>query len=218
MIMEMLKFNWRTTKTYRLELFIMPPTLLFFGVLSPSIFVFPYATIIITSVTLGFFLIEKKDAATIFLCLPVKRSQIVLGKYVFSLVLLAANFLLCIIILPIVNLIKVDKWNTHFEFVLSAVLMCFLIYAILNLLYYPISMWIGVVGSITYIYIIIVPVIIIGAFAGYVVVLYEENILRFFTFAAENPLSVNGPIFILAMLLLLFSYALSIKIYENKDF
>jgi len=218
MIMEMLKYNWRTTKTYRLELYILPPVLIFFGVFSPSILVFPYAAIIITSVTLGFFIIEKKDAATIFLCLPVKRNQIVLGKYVFSLILLAANFLLCIIIIPIVNLMKADKWNTHLEFVLSAVVMCFLIYTILNLLYYPISMWIGVVGSITYIYIIIVPVIIIGAIVGYVVVLYEENILRFFAFATENPLLVNGPIFILAMLILLFSYALSVKIYNRKDF
>ena len=218
MITRILKYIWRTTKTFRLELLLLPPMLLFFGIVLPSVFIFPFTIIVVTPVCLGLYLIEKKDAFTLFLALPVKRSQLVSAKYALSLILLVGSLLLCVIIMPLANLVKTGEWNTYFELILPAVMMSFLLYSSLNLLYYPISLRIGVVSSITFFYIILTPIMVLGAVFGYALMAFEDGIIKFFAYATEKPLLVNGTMFALAVLIFCISYALSVKIYERRDF
>ena len=218
MVMKLMRFYWLSTKTYRLELFIFPPCFLFIALSFNPLFIMPFAALFIVSVCIGFFVVEKKDSVTLFLGFPVKRNQMVLGKYALSFILLIGCILLCIIIMPLANIILSNDWNLYFDMMLATIMVSLLFYSISCLLCFPFAMRIAAASSPALVYIILIPMVIFGFFYGFTFARYEENILELYAYASANSLVVNGIMFTLAVLIHFASYVLSVKIYEKRDF
>jgi len=216
MIAKLIALNWRIMKTHRLEIYLMPVIFILLGWLFSPLFVFPLSAIMAFSYSANPFLIERKVMEKPYLTLPLTRSHLVLGKYALSFVMLTGCILISFIVIPILNLLLSLDWNMHYELWGTTIVISFLTYAFLSLIVYPLLFWCNsLIGSNLALYI---PLFIFGLSFGFIIGRFEEGFVAFIVYALENKVLVNGTMLVSAILILLASYALSVRIYAKRDF
>ena len=104
---------------------------------------------------------------------------------------------------------------------IAIIAVSYLLYAILNLFTYPLLFRLGYnKGKFWGFYL---PVIFFALFFGSYMSItslpeYSSLTMDFIMYASENMILVSGGIAVLATLILLISYMISVKLYSNRDF
>lgn len=218
---DTMKLDWIATKYYHKRLLILPFSLLVIGWFSP-IWLVPLATFLLFNASINVFAVEEKgDLNRLYLTLPIKRSTVVTGRYIQSVMLFVGSVLLGFILMPLANLISRSKWYPDYRWVLAIISFSFLLYGLMILFMYPLLFKLGYqkgkiwgyylpAGCFCLVYIAIVQydMIVSGGMLVFHMLVYAQ----------EHMLLVSGGLFMLGALMLVISYRLSIRIYEKREF
>jgi len=219
---KLIALDWRAVDmANRLALLICPLLIFFVGYITSQILVVPFSIWVVLSYSTNpFYSEEKGELNNLFLTLPVKRRQIVAARYVFSLILLLLGVLMGIAIMPVVRHFSNSMWWLSVESNIAIVAISVLLFAVFNLFMFPILFKLGYKkGKVWGLYLPAVVFIVI--YFGYDIIMRvsDRNItLDFLVFAGENMLLVSGGVMLLAVLILLLSYRLSLRVYLRRDF
>lgn len=174
------------------------------------------------SASINVFAVEEKgDLNRLYLTLPVKRRMVVRGRYVQSVLLFVGSVLLGLVLMPLANLISVSKWYPDDRWTLAVIAFSFLLYGLLILFMYPMLFKLGYQkGKIWGYYL---PA---GCFCLVYIAIVQYDmsvsggklIFHMLVYASEHMLFVSGGMFVLGALMLGVSYALSVRIYERREF
>lgn len=221
MIAKMIALDWRAMKVYQIRLLLLPVFVVLFGFYSP-LAVIPLSVIIFLSFSVNPFAVEEKgELNNFYLTLPVRRKSIVAGRYMLSVIMLLCGIATGTLIMPLVNKFSISKWFIQIEGYMVIISLSYLLYAILNLFMFPILFRLGYhKGKFWGFYL---PMVFFSMFVGAysaITSLPENNtlVLDLIIRASENLLMVSGGVVVLATILLLLSYQISIKLYSKRDF
>ena len=218
MMKRTIALNWRMLKIYWYELPILLLVLLFVGWLASSVLIFPVVVICLSGLISPFGgIMERRESIYLLQSLPLKRSHCILGKFVLSLSLVVAGLLAATLLMPLANVLGNQVWNQHFDLYFISLAASFLLFAVLCLIFVPFALMLAPITQAMMTYIYLIPMMIIGGLAGFMLAYFEEQVVAFFAGIA-NQLAVVGIMGILAIFILFVSYLLSVKIYEKRDF
>jgi hypothetical protein len=219
MMKRTIALNWRMLKIYWYELPILLLVLLFIGWLASAVLIFPVAVVICLSGSISPFggSLERKESIYLLQSLPLKRSHFVLGKFIISFLMMVGGLLVATLMMPLANILSNQVWNQHFELYFISLAASFLLFAIMCLIFIPFALRVAPITQTVLYYIYLIPMMIIGGLAGFMLAYFEEQIVAFLAGIA-NQLAVVGIMGILAIFILFVSYLLSVKIYEKRDF
>lgn len=220
---KMMKLDWNAMKYFRTSFIKIPVCLLCLLVAGwfSSIYLVPLAVFLFFSFSVNSFAIEEKgDLNRFYLTLPVKRSQIVLGRYLLSFILFAVGALLGLALIPLTNLFSFSKWYPDFKWCLALFSFGFLCHALLSLFMYPLLFKLGYQkGKVWGFYI---PASLMGA--AYAIFLeYDIYAGGFFIsdllfYASNHIFAVVCAITGLGAAVLAVSFLLSMKLYSRREF
>ncbi len=221
MIRKMIALDWRAMKVYHKSLPLLPFCAFICGMTS-SLFVIPIFSMMCLSYSINpFFVEEKGDLNHLYLSLPVRRRDVVTGRYALSLVMLACGLLMGIAFTPLTNAISRSQWFIGLDGHLVVLSLSFLLYSIFNLFMFPLLFRLGYQkGKFWGFYL---PLILFGVlFGAYVTISSLPSHLTFtidfIVYASEHMLLVSGGMTALAVALLSTSYLVSLKLYASRDF
>ena len=216
---DIMKLDWHAMKCYHVRLLIIPIYLLLIGWVSPVCLI-PLAVFLLFSFSINSFYVEERgDLNRFYLTLPIKRSQVVLGRYLLSLTLFAAGELAGLALMPLANLFALSKWYPDLKWCMVLLSSGFLFYALLSLSMYPVLFKLGYQkGKIWGFYIPAALTTLI-----YIIVLeydiYTEGFLtNLLSYASDHLLTAVSMIIGLGAGILAISCLLSIKTYSRRDF
>lgn len=221
MIAKMIALDWRAMKYYQIRLLLLPVFVFIFGVYSP-LTVIPMSVFLSLSFSLNPFAVEEKgELNNLYLTLPVRRKSIVAGRYILSIIMLLCGIAIGILIMPLANKLSISKWFIGIEGFIVVISLSYLLYAILNLFMFPILFRLGYhKGKFWGFYL---PMgffaLLFGAYSAITHLPGNKTLtLNFIVYASENLLMVSGSIVVLATMLLILSYMISLKLYSKRDF
>lgn len=221
MIAKMIALDWRAMKYYQIRLLLLPVFIFIFGVYSP-LTVIPMSVFLSLSFSLNPFAVEEKgELNNLYLTLPVRRKSIVAGRYILSIIMLLCGIAIGILIMPLANKLSISKWFIGIEGFIVVISLSYLLYAILNLFMFPILFRLGYhKGKFWGFYL---PMgffaLLFGAYSAITHLPGNKTLtLNFIVYASENLLMVSGSIVVLATMLLILSYMISLKLYSKRDF
>ena len=221
MIAKMIALDWRAMKFYQIRLLLLPVFVFIFGFYSP-LAVIPISVIIFLSFSVNPFAVEEKGALNnLYLTLPVRRKTIVAGRYMLSIIMLLCGIATGILFMPLANKFSISKWFIGIEGFMVVISLSYLLYSILNLFMFPILFRLGYhKGKFWGFYL---PVVFFALLFGLFFTITslpgnETLILDFIVYATENLIMVSGSIVVLATILLILSYTISLKLYSKRDF
>lgn len=218
---KMLKLDWSATKSYRIKFLLMGIGLLVIG-WSSTVWLVPVGVYLMFSFSVNSFWVEEKgDLNRLYLTLPIKRSQVVTGRYLLAFILFIAGIVLALALMPLCNLFSLSKWYPDARWFLALVSFGFFLHALMSLFMYPVLFKLGYQkGKMWGFYI---PSILIGV--AYIAVMEYDHIIYggylifdLFIFASEHLLLVAGGMFGLSIIMLAVSCLLSMKIYSGREF
>lgn len=220
-MLNMIRMDWAAMKYYQKRVLVVFICLLIMGFVSP-IYLVPGAVLISFAFSLNPFAVEEQgDLSRLYLTLPVKRNQVVAGRYALSIIMVSCGILLGFLFMPIANRISFSKWYPSLEWILAIAAFCILFYALMNIFMYPLLFKLGYhKGKFWGMY---MP---LGVFAmAYAIFLAynqipgnEKLIFNMLVYASEHMLLVSGGMLALAAVLLTVSYRLSLKAYLKREF
>jgi len=221
MIWKLIALDWRAEVLYaKLILTLVPFSLFMMGVVTSQMFVFLFSTWIALCISISTFETEKTGALeNLLLTLPVKRKQVVTARYVHSLLAFASCTLLGLIIMPIIRHFSRWQWWISVEGHIGIIVVCVLMFSLFHVFMFPLLFMYGykkarVVG-------IYIPVIlfylITFALDRYVSASERTVLLDFVVFARENLLLFGGIVGGLAVVVMLLSYWLSLRVFLRRD-
>lgn len=219
-MLKMMKLDWRSTKHYRARFLIIPVCLLLIGYFS-TIYLLPMGVFLLFSCSVDPFAIEEKcDLNRLYLTLPVKRRQVVLGRYLLSFIFFVTGEALGLALMPLANQFSHSKWYPDMKWSLALISFGFLFYALLSLFMYPVLFKLGYQkGKIWGYYIpaalVCLLYIIVMEYDHYVGGKFITNLL---IYASEHSLTVTCGISGAGAAALAFSCFLSLKIYSRREF
>ena len=225
MIEKMASLDWYAMKLYQ-KLVFMTPLFFFIYGMAGSVFVIPLGVLYCAGLSTWVFSVEDKgDLNRLYLTLPVKKHEIVAGRYLLSLIMSIVGVVMGIGITFIVNnsgfpLFVGDKYLINGTLLLTVTAIACLLYAVYIFCSFPLLFMIGYQKgkffSISCLMVIFCgfafPLVMIGESGK------ESLINRFLHFAAENIFLLNGIIFSTAAAILALSYFISVKAYTKRDF
>lgn len=218
---DTVKLDWIATKCYHKRLWILPLSLLVIGWFSP-IWLVPLSTLLLFSFSINVFAVEEKgDLNRLYLTLPVKRSKVVRGRYVQSLLLFAGGVMLGLALMPLANLISFSKWYPDYQWILAVVSFSFLFYGLMTLFMYPLLFRLGYQKGKIWGYYLPAGCVCLAYIA---IVQYDTLVsggmlvFHMLVYASEHMLLVSGGMFMLGALMLVASYLLSVRIYKRREF
>lgn len=220
MIGKMLLMDWRAMKYYQIRCLLLPVFLFLIGFMSP-ILVLPTGMMCFMAFSVNPFAVEEKGVLNhLYLTLPVKRSEIVAGRFCLSLLIGGIGLLISIPIAFLVNRIGDSHFYLSMEQMLFVLAISCLIFSIANLSMFPVLFKLGYQkGKFVGFYL---PAVVLSiGYALYMAFSTASQIDIVFTvssFASENLMLINGGVMLLSLVLLLISYLLSKAIYEKRDF
>ena len=221
MIGKIIALDWRATiMPYKLAYLLHPVLVFIFGFATSQMLVLPISVWLALSYSTNpFFAEEKGELNHLYLTLPVKRSQIVAARYVFSLILLVIGVAVGLVMTPVVRHFSHSRWYVGVQGNVALITVSALVFAIYSLFMFPPLFRLGYHrGKIFGFYI---PAAIFGAVAtGYYIYMLtsaRNTTLDFIVFASENMLLVSGGITALAALIMLLSYRLSVRFYSQRN-
>lgn len=218
---KMIKLDWISMKYYHLRGVILIPYLLFMGWFSP-ISIVPLAAILMFAYSVNPFAVEEKgDLNRLYLSLPIKRSSVVAGRYLLSLLMFLAGLAMGFALMPLANLFSPSKWYPDPLWSTCLIAFSFLFHSLMSLAMYPILFWLGYQrGKFWGFYL---PTIFIAL--AYVILMECDRILangmlitKMLTDASEHMFSVCGGMVILGLILLGISFRLSLRVYQRREF
>lgn len=216
---KMLRLDWFALKCCRIKFLFIGISLLAMGWFS-TIFLVPLGVFQMFSLSINAFAVEEKgDLNKLYLTLPIKRSRVVMSRYLLSLVLFLAGMALALILMPLLNLVSFSKWYPDIKWSLALISFGFFLHALMSLCMYPVLFKLGYQkGKVWGFY---VPTLLISA-ALVAVMEYDfvagTFILNLLVYASEHILFVSGGIFALGAAMLAVSCLLSMKIYTRREF
>jgi ABC-type transport system involved in multi-copper enzyme maturation permease subunit len=225
-IAKMAYFDWLSMKAYhKLLLVFTPYCMLVFGVLN-TLMIVPVCVVYHAMVSTWPFSVEEKgESHKLYLTLPLKKREIVAGRYFVSLIVLTGS----IIIGSVVMLIKdnvdffwfsiVERYPLSGALFITAIAVSCLLYAFVNLCVFPMLFWLGFTKGKFLGYAVMFSFFFIFAIPFALMLSRQESpVVRFINSASENLALVNGIFFAVAAAFFLLSYFLSVKVYSKRDF
>jgi len=228
-MLNMIKLDWLGMKVYQKRIVIIPLAIALYGFFSAAILI-PFMAFMMLSFSVNPFAVEEKGKLdNLYLTLPVARQTIVNARFVLSLIMQLAGFILGTAATVIYSAALYGKtifgtytFKADFDTMLLIICASLLFYAIMNLSIFPILFKIGYAkGKALGFYI---P---IGAVTAAVVVLYmvwflNEGfgiwLLLVLEWAFANTVWVAVMMLAAAVLILALSYALSQRVYAKREF
>jgi ABC-type transport system involved in multi-copper enzyme maturation permease subunit len=219
MTRKMMMLDWRTMKLYHKRLFLFPLIWIVLGISWP-LAIIPASVITGLFFSINPFAMEEKGALdSLYLTLPVTRKAIVSGRYALSGAVALCCAILGIPAMLIANQFSLSKYYPSFQgYILIAAVCCFL-YALLNLLMFPILFRLGYQKGKFWGFIL--PVALFGGICGVMVFLIgiSEDVYTsgLIDFSINHPFILSGGLMVAAALLLAVSYKLSVWIFSKRD-
>lgn len=221
MIAKMIALDWRAMKVYQIRILLLPVFVLILGFYSPLL-VIPISVFLFLSFSVNPFAVEEKgELNNLYLTLPVRRKSIVAGRYLLSIIMLLCGIAIGSLLMPLANRLSVSKWFIGIEGFMVVIALSYLLYAILNLFMFPVLFRLGYNKGKFWGFFL--PVVFFSLLLGmYSTITYlpgnKTLTLDILVFASENLLMVVGSIVVLATILLILSYMISLKLYSKRDF
>jgi hypothetical protein len=228
MIAKMVALDWRAMKYNWSGIFIIPLMSLFASLFSP-LFIIPLTVFWFQGFSQSTFSAEEKGELNyLYLVMPIRRADVVLGRFALSFILMLVGLAVGTAMLLVVNflwsvgIVFFGRAGLYFSQYMALFAIGFLIYAFASVFSFPFLFKFGYEKGKyygTYIPIIfmftllIVHDVIMWRFA-----LHTSVINIVMGFVAGNLVITAGGIVILSIALLLFSYWLSLRIYSKRDF
>ncbi len=220
-MLNMIKMDWFAIKYYQKRVLVICIPLFAIGYVSP-VLLMPTAAFLFFLFSLDPFAVEEKgDLNRLYLTLPVKRNDIVTGRYVLSLIIVLCGILLGLVCMPLANRISHSKWYPDLKWILALAAFSLLLYALMNLFMYPLLFKLGYQkGKFWGMYVPLgVCTMAYAVFWTYTLLPGNEKlVLHILVYASEHMLLVSGGMLVLAAALLMVSYLLSLKIYLKREF
>ena len=225
MIRKMIAIDWRAMKVYQLRALLLPFLALILGWFSPWTII-PICVFACHNYSLNPFAVEDKGALNnLYQTLPVKRRDIVTGRYTLSFIMLICGIIMGLALTPLANLLSKtifrSVWYAGFNGTIAILAVSFLLYAVFNLFSFPMLFRFGYIkGKLWGFYL---PAMVFGLIFGVFFTVTslpgnETLQLRLLSYAVENMVVISGGMIITAIALLFLSYVLSIKMYSKRDF
>lgn len=222
MIHKMISLDWRSMKYYQIRGLLLPIVAFFAGVIYSPIVVIPFLTFIGVSYSVNPFAVEEKgELNNLYLTLPIKRSQIVAGRYALSFIIVLSCIIIGVPIMILSNTISFSKYYIGINGMASIVAFSFFMYSVFNLSMFPTLFKLGYQkGKMWGFYI---PAILFAIlFAGYYVTTLlpgkETLTIDFIVYATNHMLIINAGFIISAAALLFVSFMISTKLYSERNF
>ena len=218
---KMMLLDWKAMKYYHKRIIMIPLLVLPISFLSPLGGI-PMSTFLFYLFSLNPFAVEEQgELNNLYLTLPVDRLAIVTGRYMLSMIMGLAGFVMGVIIggfFSILGFITMpfDPGSLFLMFGVSAI-----IFAAANIVMYPVLFKLGYQkGKMIGCYI---PGILLSWLFSLSVVLdgiMDMNGARIpLVYAiAGQPFFVGAVLIIIAAIILYGSYSISIKVYDKRDF
>ena len=220
-MLNIVRLDWLSMKYAWVRLIIIPLTLFAAGI-SSSIYLPPLSVFLFFCFSLCTFAAEEKgDLNRLYLTLPVKRSDIVKGRYILSFLLFLSSILLGFGLIPLENLVSFSKWYPDFRWHLAIAAFCFLLYSLFCLFMYPPLFQLGYLkGRVWGMYI---PMLLFGLASGLFLAFErmpgnEKRITSALIYASEHILAVSGGMLVLGGSLFAISFLLSVRLYSKREF
>lgn len=221
MVTKMIALDWKAMKFYQIRLLLLPVFVIIFGFYSP-ITAIPISVFMFLSFSVNPFAVEEKGALNnLYLTLPVRRKSIVTGRYMLSLIMMICGMAMGILIMLLVNKYSISKWFIGIEGYMVLISLSYLLYAVLNLFMFPILFWLGYNrGKFWGFYLPAVFFsLIIGGYSAFTSLPENKTLtMDSILYALENIPMVIGSAVVLATILLILSYMISLKLYSKRDF
>ena len=225
MIAKMIATDWRAMKVYHIRALLLPLIAVAIGWFSPWTMI-PICVFVCHNFSLNPFAVEDKGALNNFyLTLPITRRNIVTGRYALSLIMLASGVIIGLVFMPLANLLSKivlrSVWYAGFKGTIAIIAVSFLLCAVFNLFTFPILFRFGYSkGKPWGVYL---PVVFFGLIFGayFTVTSWPGNELlqlSLISYASENIVIVSSGLTLLAIVFLLISYTLSVRLYSKRDF
>lgn len=220
-MLKMIKLDWSSMKCSYKRFFIIPIVLLFIGWFSPIILI-PMSVFLLFSFSINPFAVEEKgDLNRLYLTLPIKRVDIVTGRYALALLLYIGSILLALALMPLANLISASKWYPDYRWILALLAFSFLFHAIMSLSMYPMLFKLGYQkGKFWGFYLPLIFFSLVCIIVMEYDIMVKNGTLMFdlLVYASEHLLFVSGGMFVLGMVCLTASYLLSNRLYARREF
>ena len=234
MIAKMIAFDWLTMKKgMALSIFIVPVLILMLGIFHPF-YMIPISVFFCFSLT-PFEAEEKGDLHYLYLSMPVRRRDVVAGRFVFSFIMLICGVVLGRILIALTAFIYASTELTFlpqvsisFSTYLVILLISYLLYVLLNLMVFPVMFKFGYAkGKYLSIYGGYVPLmfvlVLLTSWDWSTTVLErraesQSPAMRFIEYASENLVLAGIGLVVLSTAVLLASYLLSLRAYARRDF
>lgn len=222
MINKMIVLDWRAMKYYQIRGLLVPIFAFIMGCTCSPILVIPFCVITSMSFSVNPFAVEEKgELNNLYLTLPIKRKEIVAGRYALSLIILLIGIIMGIMIMPISNTIVFSEWSVGVEGTIVIVALSFFMYSVTNLFMFPILFKLGYQkGKMWGFYLPAILLSVVIAGGSTIIMMYEKETLMidFIVYASNNLILVSASLIILATMLLFVSYTISVKLYSKRNF
>ncbi|MCL2501292.1 MAG: ABC-2 transporter permease [Defluviitaleaceae bacterium] len=221
MVGKIMMLDWRATLSLAKWVFIAYPAVVFcFGFITSQMLVVPISMWLSALYSFKAFQVEEEVGLShLYLTLPVSRSQIVKARYGFALIMMVFGIIMGLAVMPAVRHFSRSMWYIQFEGHVAVAAVGALCFAVLILSMYPLLFKLGyqkgkIIG-------LFIPVgVFYAAIFGYYIYMISgsRNItLDFVSFASRNVIAVSGGLLVLAVLIFLLSYVLSLRAYTRRD-
>ena len=208
--------DWRATPLfYKLMIFVYPLIWLIYGFGFSELTVIPLSVFsLLVFSTNPFFASDKEELYLLSQTLPIKRSHIVKGRFITSIIMLAVGLAMGLAITPLVWFFE-DFPRYSAEDYVAVVVFSILLFAMFHLIMYPLMFKFEYrKASILGLYL---PT---GLFVAiYLFIIVPAGFAHgFVEFALENMLLVHASMGILAAIFMLLSYIISMKLFCRREF
>ena len=234
MIAKMIAFDWLTMKKGMvISVLVAPVLILFFGVLNP-IYMIPISVYVCFGL-MPFEAEEKGNLQYLFLSMPVKRSDVVAGRFAFSFIMLIFALVLGSVFTAAVSFILANVgWFAFFPSpsislgtYLTVSAFGYLLFSVLSILVFPMMFTLGYARGKYFMlagYIPLMFVIVTLAAWDTSTAMFERRaesqspVLRLIEYASENLVAVGLGLVAVATIIFLLSYMLSLRAFARRDF
>lgn len=220
-MIRQIKMDWRAMKCYQVRIFLLPVFAAAIGMYNPLL-VIPTSAVMFLSFSINVFAVEEKgDLNRLYLTLPIPRSSIVMGRFIFSTAMGLAGILTGIPVMLLITPYAASQYYGPPVWYFSIIAVSLLLIAFLNLAMFPILFKLGY-GKGKFWGFILPLAFISLLYGGYAVAsgLPGNELLSFnlMEYAYKNLLAVSGGFILLSTVLLFTSYEISKKLYSRRDF
>ena len=156
---------------------------------------------------------EKNGIDALYATLPVKRNCVVLGRYLFALILDIAIGLLAVIISASLQLIMKNTFNLKESFFIMLILL--VSYSIFQAIQLPIYFKLGYAKAklLAYLPVLVFPLLVLSTAS-----FFKESIISLFIWVMENQMLTAIISAALWAVIVIISYKISLKFYMKRSF